>query len=56
MLLEASGLDFGSILMGFGKIFVGFWEGFGRAWEGFASILVDSGLLRAILGYWGVFG
>ena len=56
VLLEASDLDFGSILMGFGRILGRFWEGFGRAWEEFASILGDSGPLWTILGCWGVLG
>ena len=56
MLLEASGLDFGRILGGLGRILGGFGGGFGRAWEGFSSILVDSAVLWAILGYWDVFG
>ena len=30
--LEAPGLDFGSILKGLGGVWGGFWEGFGRVW------------------------
>ena len=48
MLLEATWLDFGSILGGWGKVLGGFWEEF-------SSILGDSGLLWLFLGYWGVF-
>ena len=55
-LLDITGLDFGSILMGFGKILGRSWEGFGKAREGFASILGDSGPLWTILGCWGVLG
>ena len=56
MLLKASGLDVGSILMGRGKIWGGFWEVVGRVWEGFWSILDASGLVWVILNDWGVFG
>ena len=56
VLLEAPRLDFGSIFKGLGRILGGFGEGFGKAWEGFSSILGDSGLFWAILGYWAVFG
>ena len=33
VLLEPSGLDFGSILMDFGKVLEGFWEGLGGICE-----------------------
>ena len=56
VLLEPSGLDFGSILMDFGRILGRFWEDFGKVWEEFASILGDSGPLWTILGCWGVLG
>ena len=56
VLLEPSGLDFGSILMDFGRIWAGFWKDFGKAWEEFARILGDSGPLWTILGCWGVLG
>ena len=52
MLLEPSGLDFGSILMDFGRIWAGFWKDFRKVWEEFARILGDSGPLWAILGCW----
>ena len=56
MLLEPSGLDFGSILMDLGRILGGFWKDFGKVWEECASILGDSGPLWTILGCWGVLG
>ena len=56
VLLEPSGLDFGSILMDFGMILGRFWEGFGKVWEEFANILGHSGPLWTILGCWGVLG
>ena len=56
VLLEAPRLDFGSIFKGLGRILGGFGEGFGKAWEGFSSILGDSGLFWAILGYSGLLG
>ena len=54
VLLEPSGLDFGSILMDFGKILGRFWEGFGRVWNlrAFWVILGLCGLFWAV----GVFG
>ena len=39
MLLEASGLDFGSILGGLGRILGGFGKGFGKVLEGSESFL-----------------
>ena len=56
VLLEPSGLDFGSILMDLGRIVGRFWTDFGRVWEECASILGDSGPLWTILGCWGVLG
>ena len=56
VVLEASGLDFGSILEGLGSILGGFWEGVGSDFGGFWVILACSGLFRAILGYWGGLG
>ena len=56
VLLEPSGLDFGSILMDLGKILGRFWKDFGKVWEECASILGDSGPLWTILGCWGVLG
>ena len=44
VVLEASGLDFGSILQGLGRILGGFGMGFRRDFEGFGMILADSGL------------
>ena len=52
-LLEASGLDFSSILWGLDGIWGGFREGFG---EGFWRILGCSGLFWVFLGSWGAFG
>ena len=49
MLLEPSGLDFGSILMDFGKILGGFWEGLG-------GICEHSGSFWAFVDYSGLLG
>ena len=52
-LLEASGLDFGSIFWGLDGIWGGFREGLG---EGFRRILGCSGLFWIFLVSWGAFG
>ena len=51
VLLEPSGLDFGSILMDFGRILGGFWKvlgGFGRNLRAFWVILGLCGLFWAV--------
>ena len=55
VVLEASGLDFGSILEGLGRIWGALWEGFGRDFHGFGVVLAYSGLYCVILGYWSFF-
>ena len=56
MVLEASGLHFGSILEGLGRILGGFWEGVASDFGGFRLILAYSGVFWAILGDCSVFG
>ena len=56
VLLEASGLDFGSILIGFGRILGGFGEGFGKGFgknlRAFWVILGLCGLFWAVGVFW----
>ena len=58
VLLELSGLDFGSILMDFGRILGGFWKvlgGFGRNLRAFWVILGLCGLFWAVGVFWADF-
>ena len=52
VVLEASGMDFGSILEGLGGIFGRFWEGVGSDFGGFWVILACSGLFWGIGAVW----
>ena len=52
MLLEASGLDFGSILKGVGRILGGFWVVFGMDFRGYWVILDCSELFCVIWAFY----